>query len=254
VRRRLQWYWNIIGVKYQNNRTIGKLIETIGNRIRLEGMTFSVESPVIETHRKGTLLFGLHEAAERSLLNRCLPPDLPVIELGGGIGVVACLANRKLVRPEQHIVVEANPNLIPLLERNRDLNGCQFKIVNKALGYGTESLELRMDSNFLSGRVEDNTGSDVCGPLVSVPATSLKAVIDESGFDQLSLICDIEGAETTLVEREINVIGQHVRCFFVEVHPQLTGAEAVARTIERLQAVGFTRREENGSNLLLERP
>jgi FkbM family methyltransferase len=253
MRRRLKWYWNIMGLKYQNKHTVGKFVEMTGNRVRIEGMVFSLDSPAIETIRKGSLFFGIYESAERALLNQWLPPDLPVVEFGGGIGVVSCLANRKLVRPAQHIVVEANPNLISLLERNRDLNQCRFQVWNRALAYGTESVAFRIHSHFLSGRVEGNKGSTDSGLTVPVPATSLKAVIEQSGFDQLSLICDIEGAEITLVEREIGTICQHVRCFLVELHPEITGEEAVSRLIETLRTAGFTIRAENGSNLLLER-
>jgi FkbM family methyltransferase len=252
VRSRFKWYWNIIGTKYQNKHIIGKLVEMTGNRVRIEGMTFSLDSPAIESFRKGSLFFGIYESAERTLLNQWLPPDLPVVEFGGGIGVVSCLANRKLVRPSQHVVVEANPNLVPLLERNRDLNQCRFQVRNGALAYETESVAFRIHSHFLSGRVDGGPGLTESGQTVTVPATSLKTVIGEFGFDQLSLICDIEGAEITLVEREIRTMSERVRSFLVEVHPEITGEEAVLRMLERLKTAGFAVRAESGSNLLLE--
>jgi FkbM family methyltransferase len=179
------------------------------------------------------------------------------VELGGGIGVVSCLANRKLSRPEQHIVVEANPALMRLLRQNRDLNGCQFHILNRALAYGTESVAFRLNSHFLSSRVggdPDFAGSD---STVSVPTTSLKSVIDHAGFGGLSLICDIEGAETSLVEREIDTIRKHAQCILVEIHPEIAGEEAVSVAVQRLRAAGFIirdqLRDQKGSNLLLER-
>src|SRR5438270_4743065 len=37
-----------------------------------------------------------------------LDPALPVVELGGCMGVISCVANRRLRHPEDHVVVEAN--------------------------------------------------------------------------------------------------------------------------------------------------
>ena len=85
-----------------------------------------VDCAQIDTAHKSTLWFGLHELEERALLDRHLPCDLPLVELGGGLGVVACLSNRKLARPEQHIVVEALPSMAALLERNRDFERTVF--------------------------------------------------------------------------------------------------------------------------------
>ena len=53
-----------------------------------------------------------------------------IVEFGGGIGVISCLANRRIGQRDRHIVVEANPHLIPLLEKNRSLNRCAFTVVN----------------------------------------------------------------------------------------------------------------------------
>jgi FkbM family methyltransferase len=253
ARRRMRWYWTMIGLRYQNSHLVGKLIETMGNRIRVEGMKFSLDSPVIETFHKGSFFFGIHESAARALLNQWLPENLPVVEFGGGIGVVSCLANRKLTRPESHVVIEANPNLIPLLQQNRDRNGCRFQILHKALAYETESVAFCVHSHFLSSRVEADSRPDAAGSTVLVPATSLESVIEEFGFDQLSLICDIEGAETTLVEREIDAISQHVACILVEIHPQFTGEKAISLAIQRLQTVGFHVLARNTDNLFLTR-
>jgi hypothetical protein len=101
-----------------NNHTIGRAIELFGNRVQMDGMIFSVDCPLISTPHKSTLAFGLHEMEERELVERWLPRDIPTFELGGGLGVVSCLINRKLARPSDQIVVEANPIMIPILEQN----------------------------------------------------------------------------------------------------------------------------------------
>lgn len=246
VQRRARSYWIQVALKYQNSPVMGRLVELMGNRARIDGMVFSLDSPSIETFRKGSFVFGLHESEERTLVKQWLPGELPVVEFGGGIGVVTCLANRKLVRPELHIVVEANPKLVPLLERNRDLNGCGFQILNKALAYDAETVEFHIHTHFLSGRA-DGAG----GTAITVPTTSLKAIIDGSGFDQISVICDVEGTETMLVEQEIETLRQHVQFLLVEVHPQFTGEQATGRMVQRLETAGFVIKGQIGTNLAL---
>src|SRR4051794_28707427 len=46
LRRRLDWYRYLICI---NNRPVGRLVEILGNRVRIEGLVFSVDSPSIET-------------------------------------------------------------------------------------------------------------------------------------------------------------------------------------------------------------
>ena len=205
LRRRYLWY---------RDRTVGRLVELSGNRIRIGGLKFSVDSPGIDTVDKSTLFFGPHQLDERALVERWLPKNLPVVEFGGGLGVVSCMANRLLERPDRHVVVEANPFLLDLLATNRNLNRCSFQILNRVLTYGAEMAEFSLDSSFVSSRVGGSSGS-----MVSVPTTSLERILNEAGFEQCSVVCDIEGAEIQLVEHEIDVIRRRAPFLLIELHP-----------------------------------
>jgi FkbM family methyltransferase len=244
VKRRARWYWSMVGgpIGRSGRRAAGWFVERSGDRVRIDGAVFSTRSPLIARSQKGEMLLGRHEVAERRMLERWLPADLPVIELGGGLGVVSCLANRKLARPQDHVVVEANPGIIPLLEQNRDLNRCRFRVVNKALAHDTEAIEFSVHPRFTASRI----GGE--GTTVSVAATSLGAILAEAGFDRVSLICDIEGAEAALVEREIEAIRSHVGALLVEIHPGIIGEEAAARIVRSLEASGLVLRDHFGIN------
>ena len=68
----------------------------------------------------GRMKLGKYEVEEIKLLE--LIPDinrLSVLELGGCLGVVSVILNKKLDNPEKHIVIEANPKLIKYLEHNK---------------------------------------------------------------------------------------------------------------------------------------
>ena len=243
IRRRLRWYRDVIAVRCVRSRTIGRVVELMGNRVRIDGMVFSTDSPAIATSDKSAMFVALYEVAERMLVGRWLPADLPIVEFGGGLGVVSCAANRKLTRREQHVVVEANPRIVGLLQQNRDLNNCRFQVVNKALAYGLESVKFTLQSNFLSGRIGGDSPE-----VVAVPATSLKAVADASGFDQISVICDTEGAEALLVSEELDTLRQRVRFLLVEIHPEFLGNEGASQVVQTLESSGFTLRERSHDN------
>jgi FkbM family methyltransferase len=207
-----------------------------------------VDSPGIETAHKSTLFFGLHELDERALVERWLPKNLPVVEFGGGLGVVSCLPNRLLERPDRHGVVEANPYLLDLLRTNRNLNRCRFRLINRVLAYGADNAEFGLDSSFVGSRVGESNGS-----MVSVPTPSLDGILNETGFEQCSVICDIEGAEIQLVEHEIEVIRRKAPFLLIEIHPNIVGQNAVDRMLESLRDAGYRLEEKRGQNIALVR-
>ena len=103
----------------------------------------------------------------------------------------------------------------------------------QAPAHGTDTVEFGVHPRFTASRIGGS------GATVSVPATSLEAIADEAGFDQISLICDVEGAEVVLVERELDTLRRRVRLLLVEIHPQIIGEEAAAGIVRALEASGF---------------
>jgi FkbM family methyltransferase len=226
--RPVERYW------YTDHTWEGKIVEWMGDRCRIDGVSIDVANPYIATKNKGALWKGIYEVPERRLFHRHFPTDMPLIELGASIGVLACAANRKLARPDQHVVVEAHPYLIPSLERNRALNGCRFKIVNAAIGYGAEQVTFYLAEKFIAGSLETRTGRPV-----TIPACRLQSVAEAGRFDRFNLVCDIEGTETELVAREADFLRAHVGWFLVEVHRAIVGAARATSLDDRLREHGF---------------
>src|ERR1700754_3666504 len=185
-----RWYWS-------DHEYLARLVALRGDRIRLDGAVFDLAHPAVTPDCKSLMLLGRYEQAERYVLRRYLDPGLPVIELGAAIGVVSVLTNRRLKDPSRHVVVEANPTLIPVLKRNRDLNGCGFTVVNKAVGYETDAVTLYLGRSILGSSAQIESAS-----AVTVPAVSVGELADAYGFESFMLICDIECSEVDLVEHE----------------------------------------------------
>ncbi|MBI2298183.1 MAG: FkbM family methyltransferase [Armatimonadetes bacterium] len=162
-----------------------------------------------------------------------------MIELGAGIGVVAGTTNRLLADPGRHVVVEANPALLPLLEESRQANGCGYRLRHLAVAYGGPSVELSLGTTFQASSVAGRSGD--AARTVTVPACTVADVAREAAFEHFSLICDIEGEEYELFEREGDLLRDRVGFLIVELHDRPHGREQIERGEARLLALGFER-------------
>jgi FkbM family methyltransferase len=203
-----------------------KIVALDGCRFRLRGLP--------DTGMKFQLLTGEYEQPERDAARRYIRPEWPVVELGGCFGVVACVTNKLLQNPQAHVVLEANPLVIPYLASNRDSNQCSFKIVNRALAYNAETVTFRPGVEFMENSVHSKSGH----PSVTVPATQLSEILREENFEKFALICDVEGQEYELVMRESAAL-RKAELIIMEVHPHVIGDEKAQLLISKLATLGF---------------
>jgi FkbM family methyltransferase len=218
----------------------------LGNQIDTHGVKLSVDNPSILTHRKSQIFFHLYEKDEILAVQKYLQPDLPVIELGAGIGLLSCFINKRLDKPENHIVLEANPELLPTLKRNRRLNNCKFDIKQGALGYGSDLLSLH---------IAEFTGSSLypaSDNAIQVPGVSLELLMANSRFTTTSLIVDIEGGEVDLIENEISILQEKVKAFFFEMHLNWIGNSRMEAMEKTLDDAGFRFVEQFGKTYYFE--
>jgi FkbM family methyltransferase len=202
-------------------------------QVQLDGCTFDLEG-VPQHSTRVNLITKRYEVQERKAVINYLPHNLPVIELGGSMGVVACITNKLLDNPTAHVVIEANPLVIPHLKKSRELNRCQFEIVNKALAYGQKFVTFQPAADFFGSSIMQN-GSQAP---VTVEAVQLSDLIREHGFSSFSLVCDIEGLEYDLVLNEFGSLRQ-CAMIIMETHPQFIGKDQVNSMMEKLRSLGF---------------
>jgi hypothetical protein len=74
---------------------------------------------------------------------------------------------------------------------------------------------------------------------VAVRALTFADLIDRTRLRLGSLVCDIEGTEATMVEREGSLIARHIQTIVMEVHPDLLGTARVGEMRESLEALGY---------------
>ncbi len=221
------------------NQLVGRCIELLGNKWKLDGLTYSFDTPAISRSVKSRFFWGVYEDKERRLVEKHVPTDLPVIEGGGSIGVISNVINRKLSKPENHIVIEANPDLLGILEANRKLNDAKYEVLHAALDQSGPEVTFYLHKLSVGGSVQRATGSPV-----TVPAVTVGGLIKERGWNKVSLVIDIEGAELDLIEKEAQTLKNHVAVFIVEVHHMISDAEDIKKAIKTIEDLGFTFIEE----------
>ena len=217
----------------------GKALELKGDVVEIDGCTFSLESPAITTTSKSKFMFNRYERPERDAVRRFVDPGVPVVEFGGALGVIACVTNRKLSEPERHVVVEANPQLVPLLLRNRDRNRCRFTVLPRVIAYGWDRVPFYADrGNFVIGTAVRAEGSEPRSA-VEVETTNLRSIVEEYRFDSCTLVCDIEGGEEELIRYEADILSQSVMTLILEVHEWILGEKRVGELLRQIAKLGF---------------
>lgn len=180
--------------------------------VRLESSKFGLEG--IHGVSEVTMLTNLCELLpERRVVARYLRRDLPVVELEGSIGVVACVTNR-----------------IPHIERNGQLNRCKVEIMNRAIGYASNTVTFRPSSD-VCGNSVTSAGDD--SP-VTIPTAQLRDLLRHRGFSRFALVCDIEGIEYELVCHEADV-SENADPIIMETHARLMGEHKLSSMMTRLQ-------------------
>lgn len=176
--------------------------------VRVGGYKFDTKhTPCGDVHRdRYRLTTGKYEKEEIDAARRWLRPDMPVLEAGGGIGVLATVVDHEVLDPETpHVVAEADRTLFEVVNRNRDINGCSFQTRNVALGGDGVALA--------------QAAKDLPKPI--------------------QVMLDVEGAEFDIIDDEADWIAANVATFIVELHPWATTPEGMGRAVTALTSQGM---------------
>jgi FkbM family methyltransferase len=201
---------------------------------RIGKLEFHVPHELTDVSFRGWFPIGRYEKEERRYLTQYLKRDATVLELGACLGVVSGLTNSLIDQPARHVVVEANPALIPWLTRNRDHNHSQYQIEHCMVSEQAENTFF-IDEVIVLGSTKRSQGRPV-----TVPGKTIAAIEADHGLTFDTLIMDIEGGELTFFTDNQARLGQF-RQIFMEVHPfggMLTPAE-VQRCEDLLTAAGL---------------
>ena len=213
---------------------IGLIFDLRGAIYRVDGCQFQIPVFCTDRNYRSAFMLGGYEASERKLIRQFLREDDRVIELGGCIGVLSCLVNSRLRSRTHHLVVEANPQLIPLLKRHRELNKACFEIEECAVSTEPEV-------TFAIHRLMTHSGIFGQGAArrIRVRGRSLTELHDSHGPFNVLLI-DVEGSELEVLRSSSNLLLKY-RLVIIELHNQRLRFEGVEECRRILKSVGLER-------------
>ena len=211
---------------------IGFGFDLTGSIYRVDGCLFEIPVHLTDRNYRSAFVFGEYEAGERELIRQFLRADDRVIELGGCIGVLSCLVNSQLIWRNNHLVVEANPELIPLLRRHRELNRASFQIEECAVSTDPEV-------TFALHRLMTQSGIFAQGDTrqIRVRGRSLADLHDSHGpFN--ALLMDVGGSELEILKSSSDLLLEY-RLVIIELHKEPLGIEGLKECRRILTSVGL---------------
>lgn len=217
------------------NPVVGLWVERVADDVVThDGLAFHLDAESVSVFTKGAIARRRHEREERSLVERHLPRETDVVELGGGVGYLTAFVADRVAG--EVVVVEANPDLIPVLERNRFANDLEYSVVNAAYTPTNDPIPFPVSSNYKFSSVYKPSERTTV-----VPGTSLANLVRTYDVDGCALIVDVEGAEVDLVREEGRVLNEVCDWLLIEFHPKITGREEAETAKRRLRTAGFDR-------------
>ena len=195
------------------------------------GIRLHVPENIISPDVLLPIIKGGYERSEMMIITSVVKPGDRVLELGGGVGFLACYLQSNISNV-QVCTVEANPDLIPLVERNLRLNSCKAEVIQALAATHDGEASFNVSENFWSSSVMD---------IPSQYTTQKVRAIDTNGvimrFKPNKMIIDIEGGEVDLVP---TLDLAYIDALIIEVHQRYTGMKGVSAVFKALLDKGFT--------------
>lgn len=227
--------WQRIRGATRCNLFFGLIFTLFFKKYRSNGLIFEISKKQFPIPNRASLLFDIYEGAERQKVENYIQPEDSIVELGGGIGVIACTANRILSDKTRHVVVEPNPETLPFLYRNRRLNRAEFLVINSVIS--PKKIVTLTVSNMLT---ESRVGES--GQTCRIAGVTLGELDEKFGPFNV-LVMDIEGAEKFVVETNADTVSKF-RLIILELHPSIIGEDECDKIRDKFVEIGFERLEE----------
>ena len=182
---------------------------------KIHGLEFTTANIVLDKAAAKSIKVGDWESSEIQLCKKYLKPTDTILELGACIGVVSCVTNAMLDRPQDHVVVEANPETAKVLRLNKEKNGSKFGIEN-CLVFRTHSGKFypaggapQSGSTIIhNDNLEEEDKNQFDFDFVQLPVVTVEALEKKYHKKFNTLVMDIEGGEFQFIKENIDFFGQ----------------------------------------------
>ena len=233
------------------NGITGNMIRTLAkSSITRDGILIDIRSKLVSNKTIASFFFNSYESSERRFIRKYLRKDLPVIEIGSSIGIVSSLIGK--ITEQIVYCIEANPQLIPIIEQNLRLNKVEnFQVFNYAVGDSTSDfLYFQKGETNIHGKVYNHQMENS----VRVPVTSISSFKYQHQIEEFVLVSDIEGAEIYVLKNDLQSL-QSCQQIIIETHDtRLNGVEYKYQQLKELIiSSGFNLIDSYGPNYVFSR-
>lgn len=240
-------------------RLLSQDIEIATHRLRrggsyeLDGLVLSIP-PGMKRDIKYQIIRGEYEKDEIALARRWIDPNLPLIELGGCMGILSAHLRRILAPAMPMVIVEANPGLVESCQSNavRHAPGTASRVISAAVAYGVDHIDFHLNRNVHVSRIATaNKVGNYRSPTVTLGKLAAEELPADTDY---TLVCDIEGCEYDVFEKDVDAL-RRCKLAIVEIHPQLfDDPEAARQRFTRLaEAAGFKQVDASGAVVVMKR-
>ena len=224
------------------------------NRIRFYQAKLNVSSKEIRGKIVSLLFFKKYEQEEAQMITDYMRTDLPVVDLGSSIGAIS--SNAALLSSSRVLCVEANPNLIDVIESNLTENAIpknRVEVSNYAIcdrkNSGSALYFTQRGSNELGRLCEASTEG-----AIQVKSIALSDLLRENQIGEYVLISDIEGAEVAFLFDDAECL-KDCEQLFIELHEVEWDGRlyTVDILVNRILSLGFERVLQDNTNFYFRR-
>ena len=202
------------------------------HEFRLNGISLGLPPGLATADILGKLAEGTYEADEAKAADRCVRKGFRVLELGAGIGYVTSICARR-AGPANVLSVEANPDLLPVIEANLARNGLSG--VTLMHGAVTGPVEEGATADFAVSTGYTGSSLDGKGRAVRVPLISIHDLI--RAHKPHVVLMDVEGAEADMFGRLWKC---PLRFCVMELHPKKYHARTIKKIVDFMSAMDLT--------------
>ncbi|HLP92734.1 MAG TPA: FkbM family methyltransferase [Saprospiraceae bacterium] len=216
---------------------------------KVEGLDLIIPFHLTDIKFRGQFPINFYEKQERRYLKQFLPKNATVLELGACLGVVSCITNRLLEHPERQVVVEANPNVIPIIEENKARNHCKFNIEHCIVS------SQPVNTFFIGKNILTSSNLRKSAEQITVTGKTVAQLEQQYGLTFDVLIMDIEGGELGFLRENREKLEQF-NVVFMEIHPhpEILSAEDVAECLAIMEAAGLQKVVDEANFWVMVRP
>jgi FkbM family methyltransferase len=199
----------------------------------LHGIKLPIDRSIITDRILYSIMRGHYESTEAEALRKFVLPRDNILELGGGIGLISSLA-AKVAHEGKVICVEANPHLIPYIQKVHQANGVKPTVINAIAAGNSAKTEATfyLRKNFWVSSMSPEPRDYV--DQVQVPLASITKLVTD--HKPTVVIIDIEGGEMDLIDSDWT---HGVRLVMMEIHPDVTGDASTLKLTSFFEKLGF---------------